>query len=151
MFKLKGINYLLTLVGLQLLCPANFLLYLQKANLKVRRHWRKKHLLETLKQKDIEVRVDPDCSIWLARPSGKADSKVRDRSIKKRSPVLENEGHGLLIDFKGSDGVPGKLNHLIFKLASLPARMQSERVKGNNRNNMAVFSCIRTTVREDWR
>lgn len=117
MFKLKGINYLLTLVGLQLLCPANFLLY----------------LLEALKQKDIEVRVDPDCSIRLARPS-----------------VLENKGHGLLIDFEGSDGVPGKLNHLIFKLAPLPASVQSERVKGNNRNNMAVFSCIRTTVREDY-
>lgn len=65
------------------------------------------------------------------------------------SPVLENEGQGVLIDFKGCDGVPSKLNHLILKLAALSACMEPKRVKGNNRDNMTVFSCIRSTVREN--
>ena len=50
MFKLKGINYLLTLVGLQLLCPANLLLY----------------FLKTFEEKHVEVRVDPDPAVRLA-------------------------------------------------------------------------------------
>jgi hypothetical protein len=91
------------------------------------------YLLETLKQKDIEVRVDPDCSIRLACPS-----------------VLENEGHRLLIDFKSCDGVPSKLDHLILKLSPLSAREEPERIKGNNRDNMAFFSCIGSTVRENY-
>ena len=108
------------------------------------------HLLETLKQKDIEVRVDPDCSIRLACPSGgERQVKKVERRLTRRAPVLENEGHRLLVDFEGCDGVPSKLDHLILKLAPLSARVEPERIKGNNRDNMAFFSCIGSTVREN--
>ena len=90
------------------------------------------YFLKTFEEKHVEVRVDPDPAVRLAH-----------------SPVLEHETHPFFFQLEGCDGVPSKLDHLILKLAPLSARVEPERIKGNNRDNMAFFSCIGSTVREN--
>ena len=46
------------------------------------------HLLETLKQKDVEVRVDPDCSVRLACPP-----EVETRLKTGQEEGVDKKGH----------------------------------------------------------